>query len=83
MQSVSRSKRATVLGLKYRFLILVNLDLAWEFITEWALIDKDKIVKMKILKESNKAIVKTIEQKIKTMFSWKWPLNIKRSRFKS
>ena len=32
---------------------------------------------MKILNESNKAIVKTIEQKIKNKFSWKWPSNIK------
>ena len=37
---------------------------------------------MKILKEINKAIVKTIEQKIKNKFSWKWPSNIKRRRFK-
>ena len=27
---------------------------------------------MKILKESDKAIVKTIEQKIKNKWSWKW-----------
>ena len=33
---------------------------------------------MKILKECNKAIVKTIEQKIKNKFSWKWPSNISR-----
>ena len=39
---------------------------------------------MKILKESNKDIVITIEQKIKKKkFSWKWPSNIKRRRFKS
>ena len=36
---------------------------------------------MKILIESNKAIVKTTEQKIKNKFSWKWPSNIKRRRF--
>ena len=41
------------------------------------------MLKMKILKESNKAIVKTIKQKIKNKFSWKWPTNIKRRRFKS
>ena len=38
---------------------------------------------MKILKESNKAIVKAIEQKIENKFSWKWPSNNKRRRLKS
>ena len=41
------------------------------------------MLKMKILKESKSAIVKTIEQKIKSKFSWKWPTNIKRRIFKS
>ena len=33
---------------------------------------------MKILKESDKAIVKSIEQKIKKKWSWKWPSKVKR-----
>ena len=41
------------------------------------------MLKMKILKKSNKAIVKTIEQEIKNKFSGKWPSNNKRRRFKS
>ena len=38
---------------------------------------------MKILKESDKAIVKSIEQKIKNKWSWKWPSKVKRRRLVS